>query len=119
MYNEIVRKTQEVLTMKKDTNKLLKGLIISAVTFLAGYAITMLSFNFFENITINQMRAVFAADITALIITGCIAYFFYENKKAKEAKRKATEKRRLERVEALRKEKDEINRIIFQANKVA
>lgn len=105
--------------MKKKTNKIITGILISTITLLIGYAVTKLSFNIFGELSTNQMRAVFAADLFALTAVGTFAYFFYENKKLKEKRKREVEKRRLSRIEKSNKEMSEINRIIFQSNKVA
>ncbi len=105
--------------MKKQTKKFTTGLIISAVTLAVGYAITMLSFNIFGELTINQMRAVFAADIIAFLLVGAFAYFRLESKRNEERKQREFEERHRRRIERSVRENEEIKRIIFQANKVA
>jgi len=105
--------------MKKETKKIITGLIISLTTLAAGYAVTMLSFNIFGDLSVNQMRAVFAGDIIALLIAGGATYYYYENKRMKEIRKKEFEERHQQRIEKRLRENEEINRLIFQSNKVA
>lgn len=102
--------------MKKSVIKLITGIIIIAITLAAGFGITMLSFNLFENLTDNQMKILFAIDVSALSLSALGVMYFFESKKHKEQKRKAFEKRRNERIEHRDAQLRELNNIINCSN---
>ena len=102
--------------MKKTGKKLIQSLEIWVVTLAAGFLITYVSFNLFDNLTANQLKLLFAADIIMLSAIGAAAWFFSESKKAKKRKEAAFEKRHNERIVRQCKELGEINSIISRSN---
>ena len=46
--------------MKKTGKKLIQSLVIWVVTLAAGFLITYVSFNLFDNLTANQLKLLFA-----------------------------------------------------------
>lgn len=67
--------------MKNSKKKIISSIIIFAVTILAGFGITAISFNLFDNLSQNQMRILFAADIVILLFIGTVAWFLCESQK--------------------------------------
>ncbi len=102
--------------MKKTVKKIITGILITAITLAAGFGITILSFNLFDNLTDNQMKILFAIDVFSLSVSALGVMYFFESKKYKEQKRKAFEKRKLERIEEKDAQLRELNEIINCSN---
>ena len=102
--------------MKKTVKKIITGILITTITLAAGFGITMLSFNLFDNLTDNQMKILFAIDVFSLCVSALGVMYFFESKKYKEQKRKAFEKRRLERIEERDAQLRELSEIINCSN---
>ncbi len=102
--------------MKKSVKKLVWSFLITTATLIAGFAITFISFRLFDQLTANQMKILFAADILVLAAAATGVWYFYESKKAKKRRRKAFEKRHNERVAERKREIEEINKIISRTN---
>lgn len=102
--------------MKKSVKKLFSALLITTVTLIAGFGITMLSFNLFDSLTANEMKILFTADVLLLSAAAAGVWFFSESKKCKTRRKKEFEKRRRERIEKREKNLDEINSIINFSN---
>lgn len=102
--------------MKKQFKQIISGIAIMVVTLIAGFTITTLSLNIFDNMSTNQLRLLFLVDI--LLLIGCAAgvWYFFESKKMKEKKRTAYLKRRDRRMKRIGQEVQEINEIINFAN---
>lgn len=98
--------------MKKSVKKIISGFIITAVTLIAGFGITMVSFNLFDTLTANQMKILFAIDVLSLAAAASGVWYFFESKKAEKNRKKAFEKRHNERMEQREKELKEINNLI-------
>lgn len=102
--------------MKKSTKKALMGALIFTITLVLGFGITALSFNLFDIMSANEMKLVFALDVVLLLIIGTIAWFIYENKNSKNAKKKELEKRHNERLNKIDKQNRETLRVLESKN---
>lgn len=105
--------------MKKSTKKIVGGILIFAVTLIVGFGITCISFNLFNNMSINQMRLVFAVDIIVLLITGACAWFIYEGKEAKKQRELEFSHRHNERLKAVEKRNNELFNLTQNGNYAA
>ena len=85
--------------MKNSVKKLFKGLLITAVTLIAGFAITALSFNLFGTLTPNEMKIFFALDVIILFSVGTIIFTIDDKNKRKRKQKSEFEQRHLKRVE--------------------
>lgn len=83
--------------MNRNFKKVLEGLLIFAATLIAGFLITAISFNLFDELTRNQLRILFTIDIAALSAIGGIVFFAANSKKQKLRKKKEFEKRHQQR----------------------
>lgn len=102
--------------MKKSSKKLLTGAIIFTVTLLTGFGITAISFNLFDVMNRNEMRIIFAIDVILLFLIGTVAWFIYEGKKAKKARKNNFEKRHNERINKIEKQHTEMLSILNSKN---
>lgn len=102
--------------MKKTVKQIISGLIITAVTLIAGFGITFLSFNLFDTLSSNQMKVLFAIDILSLSAAAAGVWYFFESKKANARRKKAFEERHKKRIEQREKEMKEINSIVNFSN---
>lgn len=102
--------------MKKSTKKALMGALIFTITLVLGFGITALSFNLFDIMSANEMKLVFALDVVLLLIIGTIAWFIYEHKNSKNARKKELEKRHNERLNKIDKQNREILRVLESKN---
>lgn len=102
--------------MKKSVKKLLSGLTITIITLAIGFAITAISFNLFDILNRNQMRALFALDVIILLAVGSIFWFIGEGKRAKALRQRELEKRHYERVKEREAQMSGVLDIINSAN---
>lgn len=102
--------------MKKQVKQIITALAIMAVTLIAGFGVTILSFNLIDSMSVNQMRILFTIDILALLISAAGVWHFFESKKLKAKRQKEYQKRKAARISQSEKEMKEINEIINLSN---
>lgn len=95
--------------MKNTFIKIFKGIFISAVTLVFGFAATMLTFKLFGELTQNEMRILLAADALAVFVSGCVILGLCDSKARKAKKQKEFEARHAKRVEKAFRELDGID----------
>lgn len=105
--------------MNKNTEKLISSIVISTTTLIAGFIITMVSFNLFGELTANQMKILFAIDFLCLAAVGGIFLFLPEYKKDKKREKRELERKRKRRFLENEKQIAEINAIISASNYAA
>ena len=105
--------------MNKNTEKLISSIVISTTTLIAGFIITMVSFNLFGELTANQMKILFAIDFLCLAAVGGTFLFLPEYKKDKKREKRELERKRIRRFLENEKEIAEINAIISASNYAA
>lgn len=105
--------------MNKTVKKIISSVVISAVTILIGFGVTMVSFNLFDTLSTNQMRILFTIDFVCLIAVGGIFLFLTESRNAKRKRRESFEKRQRERIERNEREMSQINEIISNSRYAA
>lgn len=80
---------------KKD---LLKGIIISIVTLIAGYGAMAIPFNIFLTVSKDGQRIFFLAELCIYLTIGCI-FLLVQDKKEKQAKKqKARHEERAQKI---------------------
>lgn len=104
--------------MRNNKKQIITGIIIFLVTLIAGFSITAISFNLFEVLTRNQMRALFAFDIISLLMVGACVLLFTQSRKSRQVKEKRLVENHNKRVERRNNELREIE-IIIAKNKFA
>lgn len=102
--------------MKKQFKQIISCITIMVVTLIAGFTITTLSLNLFDNMSTNQLRLLFLVDILLLLGCGAGAWYFFESKRMKAKKEKAFQKRRESRICRREQEMQGINEIINFTN---
>ncbi len=102
--------------MKKTVKQIISALVISGVTLAAGFAITGISFNLFDNLTSNQMKVLFAIDILSLAVIATSVWYFFEMKRIKARRKRLLEKRHKKRIEQFENDLKEINKLIDFSN---
>lgn len=104
--------------MNKNFKKIFEGILIFTATLTAGFLITVFSFNLFDELTRNQLRILFAADISALFAISSAVCFSVNSKKQRLKRKNEFEKRHNERIKKRNAEMTEIN-IITAKNQFA
>lgn len=102
--------------MNKSVKKIISSIIIFAVTLGVGFALTMLSFNIFGAVSVNEMRILFCIDIAILAIIGAVAYLIYDSKQAQKRKDALLKERHNQRVRKRNSEIQSLSGIISQSN---
>ncbi len=102
--------------MKKTVKQIISTLVISGVTLAAGFAITGISFNLFDDLTPNQMKVLFAVDVLSLAVIAVSVWYFFESKRIKARRKKELEKRHQQRIIQRENEMREINKLINFSN---
>lgn len=102
--------------MKKTVKQIISALVISTVTLAAGFAITGISFNLFDNLTSNQMKVLFAIDILSLAVIATSVWYFFEMKRIKARRKRLLEQRHKKRIEQFENDLKEINKLIDFSN---
>lgn len=98
--------------MKKSVNKIITLALITGVTLALGFGITAISFNLFGELSVNQMRILFAVDVLSLLAVCTFTHFFLEGKKAQAKRQRELEKRHSERVRSFNDDFSQIEKII-------
>lgn len=102
--------------MNKSVKKIIKSIVISMATLIAGFALTMISFNLFDSLTANQMKLLFGIDIICLVSVGGIFLFLSENRQAKKKSKARFEKRHSKRIERHEAEMKNLSDIISNSH---
>lgn len=84
--------------MKKSIKKTITSIIISVLTLAVGFTLSLASFKLFDDLSVNQMRILFSIDILCLLTVGLSFYIHHENKRIKESKEIAFQKRHNTRI---------------------
>lgn len=105
--------------MKKTLKQIIFAIAIMAVTLAAGFALTGFSFNLFENLSQNQMRILFAADVLLLAAVATGVWYFFDSKKARKKRARDFQQRKSRRINQQTKQLRDINEIINFSNYAA
>lgn len=84
--------------MNKNIKKILGSVLITVLTLIAGFGITVFTFRLSDVLTTNQLRLLFAVDFICLIAVGGVFLCLSESRAAKERSRRSRQKRQEERI---------------------